>query len=65
MNARYRKQMRLRSRHARHGHIRPGWCACNCPEENDRVLYLLAAWKRKHGPFPPSLIGRRIFESKT
>lgn len=33
MNARYRKQMRLKSRHARRGHT----ARCVCPEEVERL----------------------------
>jgi hypothetical protein len=48
VNTRYRKQMRLRSHHARHGH-KP-WC--HCPEQWDRLLLALARWKREQRPLP-------------
>lgn len=37
MNERYRKQMRLRSRHSRRGHA--PWC--RCPEEITRILLFI------------------------
>lgn len=48
MNSRYRKQVRLRSRHARRGH-KP-WC--NCPERYDRLLLALRRRKAEHKPLP-------------
>jgi hypothetical protein len=50
MNERYRKQRRLRSRHARRGHT--PWC--RCPEEITRMLLavrrLFGSWNFKDIP---------------
>ncbi|MEV5957264.1 hypothetical protein AB0M11_26445 [Streptomyces sp. NPDC051987] len=48
MNARYRKQMRLRSRHARRGHT--PWC--RCPEPQQRALIAFRRWKASGRPLP-------------
>ena len=48
MNPRYRKQMRLRSRHARRGHT----SRCNCPEVWQRTLLRFRRWQQSGRPLP-------------
>lgn len=57
MNARYRKQQRLRTRHARRGHSRV--VPCNCPEQYDRLLLALRRWKAEHKPLPRRTVRTR------
>lgn len=59
MNQCYRKQMRLRSRHARIGHTP----VCRCPEVMDRILMKLRRYQRRHGKLPTRTLANRSLES--
>lgn len=56
MNARYRKQMRLRSRHYRRGHT--PWC--HCPEPRQRMLLAFRRWQKSGRALPTRTLQPRM-----